>query len=163
MKTTRNITKAVVLMSLVTVGVMVVVMKGKVELSPAGEGKSQGQEVAAVEVLKEGKVSVSKEKAPEGLGIVAVEEVPAVQAVLEMAEPNDLVLVFADNVTRCWKQIIYFGRDPAAVATASSAPAEPVPPDDLPPLEDLGQMPMGATLIRDERGVRLAREPEEAD
>ena len=91
------------------------------------------------------------------------DEQEAVQAVLEMAEPNDLVLIFADNVTRCWKQIIYFGRDPAAVATASSAPAEPVPPDDLPPLEDLGQMPMGATLIRDERGVRLAREPEEAD
>ena len=77
MKTTRNITKAVVLMSLVTVGVMVVVMKGKVELSPAGEGRSQGQEAAAVEVLKEGKASVSKEKAPEGLGVVAVEEVPA--------------------------------------------------------------------------------------
>ena len=31
-----------------------------------------------------------------------------------MAEPNDLVLIFADNVTRCWKQIIYFGRDPSA-------------------------------------------------
>ena len=47
------------------------------------------------------------------------DEQEAVQAVLEMAEPNDLVLIFADNVTRCWKQIIYFGRDPSAVAAAT--------------------------------------------
>ena len=91
------------------------------------------------------------------------DEQEAVQGIMGMAEPNDLVLIFADNVTRCWKQIIYFGRDPAAVAAAPSAPAEPLPPDDLPPLEDLGQLPAGATLIRDERGVRLARDPEEAD
>ena len=78
----------------------------------------------------------------------------------------DAVLVFADNVTRCWKQIIYFGRDPSA-APPTSAPAgavaAPEAPDELPPLEDLGQLPEGATLVRDERGVRLAREPEEAD
>jgi cyanophycin synthetase len=91
------------------------------------------------------------------------DEQEAVQAVLEMAEPNDLVLIFADNVTRCWKQIIYFGRDPSAVAAATSAPSEPVPPDDLPPLDDLGRLPLGGNLIRDERGVRLARDPEEAD
>ncbi len=96
MKTTRNITKAVVLMSLVTVGVMVVVMKGKVEMSPEGEGKSQGQEVAAVEVLKEGKASVSKEKAPEGLGVVAVEEVPAVES--PSSEAMVLAQLRADEV-----------------------------------------------------------------
>ena len=99
---------------------------------------------------------------PDQITIIPDEQ-EAVQAIMAMAEPNDLVLVFADNVTRCWKQIIYFGRDPSAAAAASSAPAEPVPPDDLPPLEDLGQMSLGATLIRDERGVRLARDPEEAD
>jgi hypothetical protein len=38
-----------------------------------------------------------------------------------------------------------------------------VPPDDLPPLDDLGRLPLGGNLIRDERGVRLARDPEEAD
>ena len=96
MKTTRNITKAVVVMSLVTVGVMVVVMKGKVEMSPEGEGKSQGQEVAAVEVLKEGKASVSKEKAPEGLGVVAVEEVPAVES--PSSEAMVLAQLRADEV-----------------------------------------------------------------
>ena len=98
-----------------------------------------------------------------GLITIIPDEQAAVQAILEMAEPNDLVLVFADNVTRCWKQIIYFGRDPSATTPTPTATAEPAPPDDLPPLADLGHLPLGATLIRDERGVRLAREPEEAD
>ena len=82
-----------------------------------------------------------------------------------MAQPNDLLLIFGDNITRCWKQIIYFGRDPAAGEPVSpTKPAEPVaPPDDLPPLGEFVQLTDGAQLIRDERGVRLAREPEEAD
>jgi cyanophycin synthetase len=91
------------------------------------------------------------------------DEQEAVDAILGMAEPNDLVLIFADNVTRCWKQIIYFGRDPSSTPAPETARAEALPPDDLPPLEDLGQLPAGATLIRDERGVRLARGPEESD
>lgn len=91
-------------------------------------------------------------------------ETEAVEAALEMAQPNDLLLIFGDNITRCWKQIIYFGRDPAAGEAAPVAKqAEPVPPDDLPPLGDFGDLPDGAQLIRDERGVRLARDPEEAD
>ena len=81
-----------------------------------------------------------------------------------MAQPNDLVLIFGDNITRCWKQIIYFGRDPAAgEPTISAKPSEPLPLDDLPPLGGFGELPDGAQLIRDERGVRLARDPEEAD
>jgi cyanophycin synthetase len=87
-----------------------------------------------------------------------------VQTALEMAQPNDLLLVFGDNISRCWKQIIYFGRDPSGIAAAATAALpEAAPPDDLPPLVDLGQLPEGVQLIRDERGVRLAREPEEAD
>jgi cyanophycin synthetase len=92
------------------------------------------------------------------------DEPAAVQAALELAQPNDLLLIFGDNITRCWKQIIYFGRDPAAGDPGGPAKAaEPVAPDDLPPLGDFAQMPDGAQLIRDERGVRLARDPEEAD
>jgi cyanophycin synthetase len=100
---------------------------------------------------------------PERISLI-VDEQQAVQAALEMAQPNDLLLVFGDNITRCWKQIIYFGRDPAGIAaTAAAALPETAPPDDLPSLGDFGQLPEGAQLIRDERGVRLAREPEEAD
>jgi cyanophycin synthetase len=100
---------------------------------------------------------------PERISLI-VDEQQAVEAALEMAQPNDLLLVFGDNITRCWKQIIYFGRDPAAIAAAAAAALpEAAPPDDLPPLGDFGPLPEGAQLIRDERGVRLAREPEEAD
>ena len=81
-----------------------------------------------------------------------------------MAEPNDLVLIFADNVTRCWKQIIYFGRDPAAGALAAldSRPS-PWHRTICRRSRIWPSCPLGATLIRDERGVRLARDPEEAD
>jgi cyanophycin synthetase len=100
---------------------------------------------------------------PERISLI-VDEQQAVEAALEMAQPNDLLLVFGDNITRCWKQIIYFGRDPAGIAAAAAAALpEAAPPDDLPHLGDFGQLPEGAQLIRDERGVRLAREPEEAD
>ena len=47
-------------------------------------------------------------------------ETAAVQAALEMARPNDLVLIFCDGITRSWKQIIYFH--------PKEAP-KPVPPE----------------------------------
>ena len=37
-----------------------------------------------------------------------------------MAQPGDLLLVFADNITRCWKQVIYF--QPEAPARRSNGP-----------------------------------------
>lgn len=106
---------------------------------------------------------LAKGVAPEAIRVI-VDEQEAVQTALETAEPNDLVLIFGDNVTRCWKQIIYFGRDRTTVGEeAAAAPAEPPPPEHLPVLDDLAELPGGARLIKDERGVRLAREPEEAD
>ncbi|MFH1464048.1 MAG: cyanophycin synthetase [Pseudomonadota bacterium] len=91
-------------------------------------------------------------------------EEPAVVAALAACQPGDLLLVFGDNCTRCWKQIIYFGdraRDrqaesparPAlpALAAAPAAPEAEVPPPWEPP----------ANMIRDERGVRLARQRED--
>jgi hypothetical protein len=29
---------------------------------------------------------------------------------MKLAEPGDLVVIFADDVTRTWKQVIYWGR-----------------------------------------------------
>lgn len=102
MRTNRNITKAVVLMSLVTVGLVVVVMKGKVELSPAGEGMSQAEEAPAVEVLKEKKASVSKVKAPEGLAVVVKgEETPVVES--QSAEAKVLAQLKADEVEMAYQ------------------------------------------------------------
>jgi len=96
---------------------------------------------------------------------VIPDEQESVAAALEMSETGDLLLIFGDNVSRCWKQIIYFNRDPeAAEATAEAAPLHPVytpPPADVPAIE--ASAVAGDTIIRDERGVRLAREPEDAD
>jgi len=92
------------------------------------------------------------------------DEQESIAAALEMSAADDLLLIFGDNVPRCWKQIIYFNRDPGAdEAKAESAPLPPAyapPPADLPAGEAIEE---GAKMVRDERGVRLAREPEDAD
>ncbi|WP_377189247.1 cyanophycin synthetase [Ruegeria meonggei] len=84
------------------------------------------------------------------------DEVEAVSAALEQAAQGDLLVIFGDDTTRCWKQIIYFNSDgevPEAVPVAS--PTEPA-------FEDMFEGDQN--LIRDERGVRLARDiSEDAD
>ena len=89
---------------------------------------------------------------------VEPEEVDAVARVLEMACPDDLLLIFADQTSRTWKQVINFRSGHEAPVERAPAPA-PVA-DTLPPGPALGDL---GSLVRDERGVRLAREPEEAD
>ncbi len=108
------------------------------------------------------------------------EEEKAVHAALEMAKQDDFVLVFGDDITRSWKQIIYFNRPQDEKFQEDEAEQEmPVRPVikkkvDLDPLalampvEDAPKIPEsllldGMELVRDERGVRLANEPEDAD
>ena len=47
---------------------------------------------------------------------VVPEEVAAIEAGLERARPGDLLVIFGDNLTRSWKQIIYFHNAAAAVS-----------------------------------------------
>ena len=85
------------------------------------------------------------------------DEQEAIDAALRMGQPGDLLLVFADALTRSWKQITKFkpaGAPEPAIrsAPAASAPllAEPAPePAPFTSLEG---------LLRDERGIRLAPE-----
>jgi cyanophycin synthetase len=93
---------------------------------------------------------------PEGQITVIEREVPAVQAVLEMAQPEDLLLVFADAIERTWKQITSF-RSEREVALEPRRRPDLVP---IPPAEP--QLRFNSEqLIRDERGVILA--PRDAD
>jgi cyanophycin synthetase len=86
-------------------------------------------------------------------------EAEAVDAALRLAQPGDLLLIFGDDLTRCWKQIVYFGREPGGGRPSPPAMvAEPVVEPMPPPVEI-----EGLHIVRDERGVRLAAEPEEAD
>ncbi len=109
-------------------------------------------------------------------------EVEAVDAALSMGQPDDLVLLFGDNISRTWKQVIYFNRphdaDNDAVNSAPKAveeTAKTVQDAELDPLagatavDDAPDIPEnmlvgGVRMIRDARGVRLENiEDEDGD
>ena len=68
-----------------------------------------------------------------------------------MAKPGDLVIIFGDNSSRCWKQIIYFNA-PEQEARHDAPSVDGIPPV---PFEDI--LDVDQSLVRDARGVRLAR------
>ncbi|MBT8082948.1 MAG: cyanophycin synthetase [Gammaproteobacteria bacterium] len=93
----------------------------------------------------------------EGIPADAIEVVPDEQEAnahaLEMAEAGDLVLMLGDNVTRTWKQIIYFNSG-SRVDKGNKKAATSI---DLPQLGDFN-LDGDVEIISDERGVRIARE-----
>jgi cyanophycin synthetase len=96
---------------------------------------------------------------PAGQIEVIPDEQAAVDAALREAEAGDLLLIFADAITRSWKQVIQFRPDaaPRQGERPRSSRPEPVPAMVTPLLEDQRR-----EFVRDSRGVRLARE-EHAD
>lgn len=92
--------------------------------------------------------------APDKIEIVPLEE-NAVQTALEMAKEGDLVMLFADDVGRSWDQVIQFeGSDTGERVSDNSKPVNSFVEED----PDAFSLEPGARLIKDERGVRLARE-----
>ncbi|MFT4540402.1 MAG: cyanophycin synthetase [Planctomycetota bacterium] len=93
----------------------------------------------------------------------AIEQIPdeakATQRALELAKPGDLVLIFGDNITRTWKQITGFQSGDAAPSETDTASLVHLAPREIP------ESAFGNSdeLIRDERGVRLARPQELED
>ena len=86
------------------------------------------------------------------------DEVTSIDAALRMAQPGDLLMIFVDAITRSWKQVIQFKPSvPAAAATRVPAYIE------MPGMIEAVHLTEGEELVRDERGVRLAREREEDD
>jgi cyanophycin synthetase len=90
--------------------------------------------------------------------LVIPDEQLAVDTALREAQPGDLLLLFADAITRSWKQVIQFR--PEAPAKLVERPRNSRPEPALAPvplvLEDSRR-----EFVRDTRGVWLARE--EAD
>lgn len=92
-----------------------------------------------------------------------VDEQEAIDAAMRMAQPGDLLLIFADQPSRSWKQVIYFKnegpRSLEAEFQRTDGAASPRPAAAAPREPDITEMARGGgKLIRDERGVRLARE-----
>jgi cyanophycin synthetase len=85
------------------------------------------------------------------------DEVLAVEGALDMAQEGDLLVLFADDVRRCWKQVIHYEGDNAEAKTAVEG--KPMHSFVEPDPEAFSLDP-GARLVRDERGVRLAKEEE---
>ncbi len=99
---------------------------------------------------------------------IVPDEQAAIQAALDSSKRGDLLLIFADKISRSWKQVIYFKPPddkpgsvppPRGDGGLKSAPAAVA----LPRGEDAGADAIldGALVIEDERGVRLAREQDD--
>jgi cyanophycin synthetase len=91
----------------------------------------------------------------EGAITMIADEVSAIDSALEMAQDGDLLVIFGDNSARCWKQVVHFRSD-----EEGDSPVKLAEPQSKSPL--VGDFETeGETLIRDERGVRLARATDE--
>jgi cyanophycin synthetase len=93
----------------------------------------------------------------DGISADQIEVVPNEQEAtarsLEMAESGDLILVLGDNITRTWKQIIYFNSGAHKDKQGKKAASTISLPDSL------GfQIDSDLEIISDERGVRIARD-----
>jgi cyanophycin synthetase len=84
------------------------------------------------------------------------DEQEAIDAALRMGRPGDLVLIFADALTRSWKQVIKFRPEGAAPARKPDAP---VVEASFVTAEETATELEG--LVRDERGVRMGREEDD--
>jgi cyanophycin synthetase len=86
------------------------------------------------------------------------DEQQAIDAALRMGQPGDLLLVFADALTRSWKQVTKFKPDTVAAGPAAAAttlqPAREPEPDRETPATTL----QAAGFVRDERGLRFVGE-----
>jgi cyanophycin synthetase len=92
--------------------------------------------------------------------MIIPDEQAAVDAALREAEPGDLVLIFADAITRSWKQVIQFR--PGAPRPVERPPRISKPEPALAVVQEAGIMKdRRREFVRDVRGVRLPREADD--
>ncbi|MBA2627658.1 MAG: cyanophycin synthetase [Gemmatimonadales bacterium] len=91
--------------------------------------------------------------------MVVPDETEATELALQSARANDLVLIFGDNVTRSWDQILAF-RPQEAERRATRRTRSPASAAES-PAREATEPPM--TYVRDTRGVRYARSTEAED
>jgi len=127
----------------------------KADDSRRGRGDREVPEMIAGQLIEQG----VKESAVE----IVADEQAAVTHALDICAEGDLLIVFGDDITRCWKQIIHLDTDQSGTQTVKS-PATRVEKTAVPSDEgEKFELPVGQSLIRDERGVRIARNEEGDD
>jgi cyanophycin synthetase len=105
---------------------------------------------------------IARALAAAGVAPEAIQQIPdeqqAIDAALRMGQTGDLVMVFADQLARSWKQITKFRADGAP-------PARPAGDEPATLLSAAVPAELASTdldgLIRDERGLRFARETDD--
>lgn len=91
---------------------------------------------------------------------VIEDEQAAIVSALKRARPGDLVIVFADNIPRSWKQIIYFKPEMQAAQEKPNLSLAPATMIGMKGFEDYAE-PTPMEIRQDERGVYIVAE--EAD
>jgi len=86
------------------------------------------------------------------------DEQEAIDAALRMGQPGDLVLIFADALTRSWKQVTKFKPDMSLHAAPSARTDAPVPDEGAAPALREDAAIEAAGFVRDERGLRYVGE-----
>ncbi len=91
--------------------------------------------------------------------LIIADETKAIDRALQNAQEGDLLLIFGDDITRSWKQIIGFNPE-------NQKPSEPSNDTHISSViidENEKDLIESMDLIKDERGVRLARIEEDGD
>lgn len=114
---------------------------------------ARGREPSEVpELLRD---ALLKEGVKQAQIAIVVDEVKANETALRHAQAGDLILILCDAINRSWKQIIGFSPD-ASVQDVSTVPAH-ISELNMEQYTDF-TLEKDAELIRDEKGVRLAKE-----
>jgi cyanophycin synthetase len=108
---------------------------------------------------------------PDSAISIIPDEQAAIDAALRMGQPGDLLLVFADALTRSWKQVTKFRPEgPAATVAPVAQPAPALAPSTMrdetaaaePPTPASHDDLAAAGFVRDERGLRYVGDAGEA-
>jgi len=100
---------------------------------------------------------------PDSAITIIPDEQEAIDHALRMGAPGDLLLIFADALTRSWKQVTKFKPEASAPVAAPASRPKPL----AVPSEEEAAMPAGAApmdleaagFVRDERGLRFIGDP----
>lgn len=88
------------------------------------------------------------------------DEQEAIDKALNMAQQGDLLLVFADALTRSWKQVTKFRSSNAATQQVTAQVVERPVEEEISQLSHVDDIE-SAGFVRDERGVRFSKEAED--